>query len=226
MADNIRNNLQNVSIGGNFVGGNQTVHHHHHRETASTAAEKNAAATPKEATVFLSYCRANSDEADSIERRLSDAGLIVKRDIRDLPPWQSILAFMQSIRDQDVAVLLISDAYLKSHACMYEVMEIMKEKDYHDRILPVVIERGIYNRAKQIEYIAHWQHEAEQYKTAMQTIESENQNDMPKALKQMKQIAASMEEFLKAVASKNNPDISDAGDAIIAHLKHRNLLPR
>lgn len=225
MADNIRNNLQNVTIGGNYVGGNQTIHHHH-RETASTAAEKNAAATPKEATVFLSYCRANSDTADSIERRLSDAGLIVKRDIRDISPWQSIHAFMQSIRDQDVAVLLVSDAYLKSHACMYEVMEIMKENNYPARILPVVIERGIYNSAKHFEYIAHWQHEAEQYKTAMQTIESENQNDMPKALKQMKQIAASMEEFLKTVASKNNPDISDAGDAIIATLKQRNLLPQ
>ena len=225
MADNIRNNLQNVSIGGNFVGGNQTIHHHH-RGTASTAAEENAASTPKEATVFLSYRRTNSDTADSIERRLSEAGLIVKRDIRDIPRWKSIRTFMQSIRDQDVAVLLISDEYLKSHACMYEVMEIMKEKNYHGRILPVVIEHGIYNKEKCTEYIAHWQRETEQYKAAMHAIEPENQAGMPEELRQMKHIAASIGEFLQTVADMNNPDISDAGDAIIANLKQRNLLPR
>ncbi|MBT9449863.1 toll/interleukin-1 receptor domain-containing protein [Akkermansia glycaniphila] len=225
MADNIRNNLQNVTIGGNYVDGNQTVHHHQ-RGPAATAVEANAAATPKEATVFLSYRRANSDEADSIDRRLSDAGLIVKRDIRDISPWQSIRAFMQSIRDQDVAVLLVSDAYLKSHACMYEIMEIMKEKNYQARILPVVIEHDVYNKAKQIEYIAHWQHKAEQYKTDMLAIEPENQVGMPEELRQMKHIAANIGEFLQTVADMNNPDISDAGDAIIATLKQRNLLPQ
>lgn len=224
MAGSIRNNLQNVSIGGNYVGGNQTIHHHHGNH--ASPAEDNTAAPSEGFTVFLSYRRTNSDTADRIERRLSEAGLIVKRDIRDIPRWKSIRAFMQSIRDQDVAVLLISDEYLKSHACMYEVMEIMKEKNYHGRILPVVIEHGIYNKEKCTEYIAHWQRETEQYKAAMHAIEPENQAGMPEELRQMKHIAASIGEFLQTVADMNNPDISDAGDAIIANLKQRNLLPR
>ena len=37
---------------------------------------------------------------------------------------------MKSIRTQDFAILVISDNYLKSVACMYEVIQLMKEDDW------------------------------------------------------------------------------------------------
>ncbi len=52
---------------------------------------------------------------------------------------------MKSIRNQDYVILIISDYYLKSKNCMFEVTEIMKEQEYKDRIFPAVVEHGIYD---------------------------------------------------------------------------------
>ena len=64
---------------------------------------------------------------------------------------------MQTIRDNDFAVLLISDAYLKSANCMYEVLEIMKEQKFRTRIFPAIIDSAIYSTDKQIEYVQYWE---------------------------------------------------------------------
>ena len=63
---------------------------------------------------------------------------------------------MKGIRQQDYAVLIVSDLYLKSKNCMFEVTEIMKEQEYVDRIFPGVVEHGIYNPLKRVEYIEYW----------------------------------------------------------------------
>ena len=40
---------------------------------------------------------------------------------------------------------------------MYEVCEIMKERDYLQKILPVILpETKIYNVEQQLEYVKYW----------------------------------------------------------------------
>ena len=79
-------------------------------------------------TIFLSYNWHDGEIADRIDKYLSGRPEItVKRDVRDIGAWKSIREFMESIRNQDYAVLIVSDSYLKSKNCMFEVMEIMKE---------------------------------------------------------------------------------------------------
>ncbi len=76
----------------------------------------------------------------------------MKRDVRDIGAWKSIREFMTNIREQDYAVLIVSDLYLKvsdlylkSRNCMFEVTEVMKERAYGKRIFPAVVECGIYD---------------------------------------------------------------------------------
>ena len=78
-------------------------------------------------TVFLSYCWADTEKANVIDDYLKSHKIKVARDVRDIRNWQSLKEFMRGIRNQDYAVLLISDSYLKSINCMFEVLEIMKE---------------------------------------------------------------------------------------------------
>ena len=77
-------------------------------------------------------------------------GVEVIRDIRGVDNWQSLKDFMQAIRGNDFAVLLISDSYLKSVNCMYEVLEIMKEVEFRRRIFPAIIDTNIYSMEEQI----------------------------------------------------------------------------
>ena len=108
-------------------------------------------------TAFLSYCWANEKFADIIDSTFQALGIIVKRDKREVGYKDNLKHYMQSIRDCDYAILLISDESLKSQACMYEVCEIMKERDYLQKILPVILpETKIYNVEQQLEYVKYW----------------------------------------------------------------------
>ena len=61
---------------------------------------------------------------------MADEQKIKKRYKKKIGAWESITTFMKSIRTQDFAILVISDNYLKSVACMYEVIQLMKEDDW------------------------------------------------------------------------------------------------
>lgn len=73
-------------------------------------------------TVFISYKRDKSDIVNKLEVKIGGRAEI-KRDTEEIGAWESITTFMKSIRTQDFAILVISDNYLKSVACMYEVIQ-------------------------------------------------------------------------------------------------------
>lgn len=69
--------------------------------------------------------------------------------------------FKRFYADNKFAVLLISDSYLKSVNCMYEVLEIMKEVEYRRRIFPAIIDTNIYSTEEQIKYVKYWEKRVE-----------------------------------------------------------------
>lgn len=93
-------------------------------------------------TVFLSYCQKDSDIADLIESNLQthikDKAKI-SRDIRDVEYHESFKKFMQSIETHDYVIMVISDNYLKSRNCMFEVMEVIKDSQYQKKLAFVVL---------------------------------------------------------------------------------------
>ena len=97
----------------------------------------------KKKNLFLSYCWKDSNEADKIyDFFKSSRNIELHRDTIDIGKWESIKEYMQSISDMDYTILLISDVYLKSANCMYEVLEVMRDRNYRDKIFPAVIIRG------------------------------------------------------------------------------------
>lgn len=206
MANNIKNNLNHVTIGGAYIGGDSVVNNYNTQEVSNKLDEGR-----NDKTVFLSYNWKDGDIANRIDTHLSGLpGITVKRDIRDIGPWKSIREFMSGIRQQDYAVLIISDSYLKSKNCMFEVLEMMKEQQYKDRIFPAVVEQGIYDPLVRSAYIRYWQQESEKLEAAIQGIGIANAVELASDLKHYMAIAASMGEFLDWVSDINNPDIKDA----------------
>lgn len=116
---------------------------------------------------------------------------------------------MEGIRQQDYAVLIVSDLYLKSKNCMFEVMEIMKEQQYRDRVFPAVVENGIYDPLVRAGYIKYWQQECGNLEASIRELEPEYITGLAADLKQYKSIASSIGEFLDIVADMNNPDIQE-----------------
>ncbi|GLB27541.1 hypothetical protein LXJ15735_37820 [Lacrimispora xylanolytica] len=172
--------------------------------------------------IFLSYCWANTDSANVIDDYLKEKGITVTRDVRGVDNWQSLKEFMQTIRDNDFAVLLISDAYLKSTNCMYEVLEVMKEKKYQTRIFPAVIDSIIYSTDKQFEYVRYWQDRVKTLKLNLSSLEYTNGLALGHELKKAEDISRTIAEFLVTVSDMKNPAINNINDAIYEKLRFLN----
>ena len=76
-------------------------------------------------TLFLSYSWNDATIADKIDEAFQPTGVQVKRDIRGIKYKDSIKLYMSQIRDTDFVLLIISDSFIKSSNCMYEVLEIL-----------------------------------------------------------------------------------------------------
>ena len=204
MGQQIINGLKNVTIGGSYTGGNNTQNNYYTHQTQRDVQQGN------DKTIFLSYNWHDGETADRIDRHLSGLpGVTVKRDVRDIGPWESIRKFMEGIRQQDYVVLIVSDSYLKSKNCMFEVMEMMKEREYADRSFPAVVGKGIYDPLVRAGYISYWQQECDKLEAAVRGLDPANAVELAADLKRYKNIASSVGEFLSIVADRNNPDIQD-----------------
>jgi hypothetical protein len=77
--------------------------------------------------IFLSYSWYNSNIADCLDILFKTKNITLKRDVRDVEYKQSIKEFMKKIRTSDYCLVVISENYLKSINCMYEVTEFIKD---------------------------------------------------------------------------------------------------
>lgn len=114
--------------------------------------------TDTKKTMFLSYNWAQTEQADKIESQISNY-IDVIRDKNIIGDWASLTEFMKRIRREDFAALLISDEYLKAISCMFEISELVKDENWHERVMCYVCEnaRSIYNPLGQPEYIKYWE---------------------------------------------------------------------
>ena len=126
--------------------------------------------------VFLSYCENDCDIANIIQSKIENRlgyKVYVSRYTKDVKYKQSLSGFMQSIEEHDYVVSIISDKYLKSDGCMYEISELMRDRKYYDKLLFVIlsekdicyyksevkveeIEADVYS-INRFRYIEYWQ---------------------------------------------------------------------
>lgn len=106
------------------------------------ADDANANIDNTDKNVFLSYCQKDKDIADSIDEKIGmliEGKATLSRDIRDVEYHESFKKFMQSIEKHDYVISIISDNYLKSRNCMYEMLEVVKDSNFRQRLLFIIL---------------------------------------------------------------------------------------
>lgn len=175
--------------------------------------------------IFLSYCWNDSSEADRIyDYFKKNQNIELHRDKIDIKKWGSIKEYMQSISNMDYTILLISDSYLKSANCMYEVLEVMRDKNYRDKIFPAVIYSGIYDPIIRIDYVKYWEDEFIKLKEKLDGLSVQNLGRLPEDLKRRQDISSNIAEFLDVVSDMNNPNITDVCISIEEKLSQKGYL--
>jgi len=91
--------------------------------------------------VFISYAWGEEREeiVDQLDRSLQERGIRIIRDKRELEYKGSIKGFMERIGHGDCVIVVISDKYLRSPNCMFELVEIADNNQFKGRVFPIVL---------------------------------------------------------------------------------------
>jgi|GEM_PF-5553985 len=178
---------------------------------------------------FLSYNWNNSIIADQIDEWFSENNIKLQRDIRDLEYKQSIKEFMKTIRDAEFVIMIISDDYLKSQNCMYEVLEFVKEKTFKDKIIPIIKSNEIFDIKYRVEIKKFWAAKKLELKNLLNEVDAETSIPLLEEINIISKIEIELLDFLKIVCDmnnivlKNDQFIDSNFDTIIKYIGKDNL---
>ncbi len=122
--------------------------------------------------VYISYnWQEDSNEiANQIVQAFEAKGIEVIRDKTHTGYKDSIKKFMQKIGQGQCLIAVISDRYLKSPNCMFELVEIAKNGDFYNRIIPIVLKDAkIYKTIERLHYIHYWEQQIKELENAMKS---------------------------------------------------------
>lgn len=182
------------------------------------------------AEVFISYAwgGAGEDIVNAIDKSLQDRGIKIVRDKRALGYRGSIKTFMERLGKGDCVIVVISDKYLRSPNCMFELVEIAGNKQFEDRIFPVVLsDADIYRPVQQIQYIKHWENEIKQLNKSLNGVGRANLQGIYDQLNLYDRIRDNISKLTAILSNMNaltpdmhnDTDFSSLYDAIVERLQ-------
>lgn len=114
--------------------------------------------------IFVSYSWSAKDTVNQIDSLFTGLGLPLLRDTREVRPFNSLREFMRKvIRVADYTLSMVSDSYLLSFNCLFEVVSLMDDPCWRNRIFPLVLPGTDLSDQKIHSYEVHWEQEAEKF---------------------------------------------------------------
>jgi hypothetical protein len=130
-----------------------------------------------EQAVFISYAWGGEREqiVNQIDDVLQKREIKIVRDKRNLSYKGSIKEFMERIGQGNCVIVVISDKYLRSPNCMFELVEIAENKQFYNRVFPIVLaDANIYDPLRRIDYVKYWETKRAELAEAMKTLDPAN----------------------------------------------------
>ncbi len=131
--------------------------------------------------IFISYAWGSDDtKQDKLRSAFNEQLFALLRDRkfnlvldRDALTYKSsISSFMKRIGAGNFIIVVLSDKYLKSKYCMYELLTITKANDFKERIFPVVLaDVKIDDPIEKLEYHEYWDGEAKKLNKKLKQVD-------------------------------------------------------
>jgi|GEM_PF-1236921 len=144
-------------------------------ESQYTITESEYTITEKE--VYISYARGgdSGEIVDKLCEFLKIKKIEVIRDSEELKYKNSLKNFMQTLGKGKYVITVISDKYLKSRYCMFELTEFLENGNFQERIVPLIMQDAKIRKPVDIvEYIKFWENELESAEKAMKSVNLSN----------------------------------------------------
>jgi internalin A len=128
-----------------------------------------------EVYVSYSWVADSMTIVDKLEKTLNEHGIRILRDRNEITYTDSIQEFMNRLGQGFVIIVVITDEYLKSQNCMFELLAIAKAKNFRKRVFPIVMPSAkIYKPLDRIQYIKYWDEEAKKLDQELKSLSGEN----------------------------------------------------
>jgi len=144
-------------------------------ERGPDAAEVSSSAPAPE--VFVSYAWNDESKAivDRLQQALGEQNIRLRRDREEVRYRDSIRDFMRRIGQGKCVVVVISEKYLKSENCMFELVEVAKAQGLRERIFPIVLsDANIYKPVGRVRYVHYWEEQIQELEEALKTVRGDN----------------------------------------------------
>ncbi len=174
--------------------------------------------------IFISYAWGDKNEkgksretiVNELYEDLTNIGFKVIRDKVNLSYGGKISDFMKKIGRGKYVVVIISDKYLKSEYCMYEILEIIKNKAYKDRIFPIILsDADIFDEVNRLEYLDYWSRKRETLQNRIRKLkeltDANIANEKLKLYDDIREVIGEFTGFIKDVNSLT-PDMHREND--------------
>jgi hypothetical protein len=156
--------------------------------------------------IYLSYAWGGESEelVNRLDAAFQERAVTIVRDKRDLGYKGLIKEFMEQIGRGRCVVTVISDKYLKSPNCMFELVQIAQNGQFYDRIFPIVLPDAlIYRPVDRIKYIKHWEDQIKELDEAMRGVSSANLQGFRDEIDQYTQIRHTIAELTGILMNMN-----------------------
>jgi len=125
--------------------------------------------------IYISYAHKGNGKGftDSLDNAFQAKGVSIVRDIKAVKYRESFKHYMKELGAGDYIIVVVDKCYLESHNCMFELMEVYKNKQFRARIYPLVLPcAGIYDVLKRVEYITFWEEKVQKLDAAINNVSS------------------------------------------------------
>lgn len=181
-------------------------------------------------SLFISYSWNDTNFVDKLDGELQKYGYHIVRDIRDAEYAQNIKEFMKEIRRTDYSIIVLSDNFLKSENCMREILEFIKDDNYRNRIIPVILDsaKDIWGFDKGIQYTIYWKDREDKFKEQLSKIDEESKGGYIEDLKHISSVKDSIGEIIKIFRDMKMVDANEKNlvNDIVSYLKKKNYISK
>ncbi|HPN70478.1 MAG TPA: toll/interleukin-1 receptor domain-containing protein [Saprospiraceae bacterium] len=126
-------------------------------------------------SIYISHAWGGESEiiTQQIVERFKKENLNITLDKNDLGYRESITKFMENLGQADAIVLVISNKYLHSEYCMFELLQIYDNKNILERIFPVVLDEvSIAKSTDRLELVKYWENQSTELETKIRELQS------------------------------------------------------
>lgn len=126
-------------------------------------------------SIYISHAWGGESEqlVQKIMHKFAKEGIDITLDKKDLGYRQSINAFMERLGEADAIIIVVSNKYLHSEYCMFELLQIYENKNILERIFPVVLDEvNIAKSTNRLDLVKYWENQTKELENKIRDLDS------------------------------------------------------